>query len=297
MKVSPNDYIHPEDKAALDNLRAIPLFPQCVKAFVKFMPEQMLYGLNMAQKIRLGPEQLPEIYNYLPPICSTLNIPEPEFYLEMNPFPNAYTFGDTKIFLTVTSGLLEYLEEDEIIAVIAHECGHIACHHVLYHTMATMLIKYGTQIFGPLAAAATPVKLALLYWQRRSELSADRASAFAMGGPNSVVETMVRLAGGPRSITEKVNIDLYIKQAEAFDKLIESSLWDKVLQGYAVMNQSHPFLAVRTREIVKWCQTDHFRRILNAMESGEDNLICPKCNKTIQDDWQFCRYCGSKIIK
>jgi Zn-dependent protease with chaperone function len=148
--------IHPEDKAALDQLESIPLFPQCVKAFLNIGPERLIRGRNMSQKVLLGPRQLPEIYRYLPPAVDALQIEEPEFYLEMSPMPNAYTMGDTTISITVTSGLLEMMEEDEIQAVIAHECGHIACRHTLYHMMASMLVQFGTQIFGPLAALAAP---------------------------------------------------------------------------------------------------------------------------------------------
>ena len=54
----------------------------------------------------------------------------------MDPNPNAWTFGDTKIFITITSGLVDMMTEEELDAVIAHECGHILCHHVLYHSIA-----------------------------------------------------------------------------------------------------------------------------------------------------------------
>lgn len=136
LHVCSKDFIHPEDEAARRNLEAIPGFSSILKSFLRMGVEQLLHGLNMANKIRLSEAQLPDLYKRLPPICAKLGITEPEFYLEMNPVPNAYTFGDTRIFLTVTSGLLEYLDDDEIEAVIAHECGHIACRHVLYHTMA-----------------------------------------------------------------------------------------------------------------------------------------------------------------
>jgi len=295
MKISASSYIHPEDKAALDNLTAIPLFPTCVKAFMKIFSEKFIYGTNMAQKIRLGPTQLPEIYNYLPPILETLGIEEPQFYLEMNPAPNAYTFGDTQIFVTVTSGLLEYLEEDEVKAVLAHECGHIACHHVLYHTMATMLFQFGTKIFGPLAVVAGPVWLALLYWQRRSELSADRAAAVAMDGTDPVVDTMIRLSGGPKSITGKVNIEEYIKQADVYDKITEESQWQMLLQGIAIMNQDHPFTAVRTKEIIKWGSGEQFQRILQAKRENGSGPKCPNCGSPLQEEWIFCRQCGTKI--
>jgi hypothetical protein len=61
MPFSPRDFIHPEGQAALEHLQAIPLFAACVKAFMKIVPEPLLYGVNMAQKIRLGPDQLPDL--------------------------------------------------------------------------------------------------------------------------------------------------------------------------------------------------------------------------------------------
>ena len=33
------------------------------------------------------------------------------------------------------------MTEDEVRAVVAHECGHIACHHMLYHTIAVLLAQ------------------------------------------------------------------------------------------------------------------------------------------------------------
>lgn len=98
--------------------------------------EQLQTGLNMASKVRLSPTQLPRLYNILPPICERLEIKEPEFYLEMNPSPNAYAFGDTQTAITITSALVDMMSEDELIGVVAHECGHIACRHMLFHTLA-----------------------------------------------------------------------------------------------------------------------------------------------------------------
>jgi Zn-dependent protease with chaperone function len=261
---------------------------------MKVMPERLLHGINMADKIRLSPDQLPVIYSLLPPICMALGISEPEFYLEMNPVPNAYTYGDTQLFLTVTSGLVEYLEEDELRTVLAHECGHIVCHHVLYHTMADLLLSNGSKIFGPLAAVSHAIRLGLLYWYRRSELSADRAAALVMKGSSSVVETMIRLAGGPKSLTANVNVDAYIRQAERYDGLLDKE-WDSFLQGFAVMNRSHPFLAVRTREIVRWCQSEEFKTLLKAINNWETAPRCPRCKQIIKTTWKCCASCGQRL--
>jgi hypothetical protein len=289
MRVSPRDYQHPEDKAALENLKSIPLFSSCVRMFMKHLPERVLHGTNMAEKIRLGPRQLPEIYEYLPEACKVLGITEPEFYLEAEG-ANAYTVGVEYAFITVTSGLIANLEEDEIRAVVAHECGHIACEHTLYQTMAQMLLQYGTKIFGPLAAVSAPVQMALLYWYRRSEFSADRAAAIVVGGSGPVVDTMVRLAGGPKSLTEKVDLDQYLMQAEDYDKMMDSA-WDQVLQGLAIWNQNHPFPAVRAREIVRWCEGEHFQRLMQGMSAT--GAKCPFCGSEINESWKFCRSCGA----
>jgi Zn-dependent protease with chaperone function len=288
------NYIHPEDEAARQNMEAIPGFSLLVKSFMKIGIEQYFHGINMASKIRLSEKQLPDLYHKLPPICKKIGISEPEFYLEMNPAPNAYTYGDTRVFLTITSGLVEYLTEEELTAVIAHECGHIACRHVLYHTMANLL-KSGADMFGLLGMFTAPIELALLYWSRKSELSADRAAVVIVKNPQTIVETMIRLSGGPKSITGKVNIEEYASQATAYDVLQEKK-WDKALQTYAIAFQDHPFSAVRTNEILKWCKTEQFLRIIKQMDMHENGYACPFCNKPIDKQWKFCKFCGGKII-
>jgi Zn-dependent protease with chaperone function len=294
MYISRDDFIHPEDQAALDSLNAIPLLPTCIKSFMSVFHEQLLHNQNMAEKIRLGPGQLPEIYNHLPPICQLLGIEEPELYLEMDPTPNAYTFGDTQISITLTSGLIDALEEDELKAVIAHECGHIVCRHTLFKTMVHYLSQFGPsmQFPGPLKIIGDPVVMALNYWNRRSELSADRAAAAVMKGPQSVVETMIRLSGGPKSITEKVNIDSYIQQAQSCHQLLDST-WDKLMQGYLVRYKDHPFSSIRTKEIMEWCQTDAFTEVVHRLNEMATLPRCPACAKPVKAEWKFCGHCGA----
>ena len=225
-------YMHPQDKSALDALKAIPGFTTVLKGFMKNFSEQQLHGVNMATKLRLSKEQLPDLYNMLPPICEKLGINEPEFYLEMDPNPNAYTYGDTKAFLTITSGLVECMNEDELKSVIAHECGHIACHHVLYHTMAEFILQ-GLDTFIGLGLISLPLKLALSGWQRMSELSADRAAAIYMGGSDVVEDVMIRLSAGSKSYIKGINKDLYMQQAKDYEDLIKDSGFNKLLQFLA----------------------------------------------------------------
>lgn len=252
-------FIHPEDAAALRQMESIPGFSLVVKKILSFGLEKLHYGINMASAIRLSSTQLPELYNRLPPICGKLGIDVPEFYLQMNPIPNAWTFGDTKIYITITSGLVDLLSDEELDAVIAHECGHILCRHVLYHTVARYILN-GADALGILGAFTIPVQYAILYWYRKSELSCDRAAGI-ITSPRVVASTMARLSGGPVSITGKINFEEWAKQADIYEQIRNDGLWNKALQIYATADQSHPFTAVRVREILKWGESSQYRLI------------------------------------
>lgn len=292
--MKPSDFIHPEDAAALRQMESIPGFAALVKKILSIGIETLQYGVNMASSIRLSEKQLPDIYRHLPPICEKMGIAEPEFYLQMDPVPNAWTMGDTRIYITVTSGLVEMMNDEELDAIIAHECGHIMCRHVLYHTVAQW-ISAGIASLGVLGKLAAPMEFALLYWSRKSELSADRAASI-ITSPQVVASTMARLSGGPKSITSQIDLREWATQADEYDKIQNSGLWNKTLQLAVIAGLSHPFSAVRVREILKWGESDQYNIIKNGnflIEPAEGT--CPHCGNPIDSDWKFCRNCGHQL--
>lgn len=292
--MKPSDFIHPEDAAALRQMENIPGFAALVKKVLAIGIENLQYGVNMASSIRLSEKQLPKIYKHLPPICQRLGIPEPEFYLQMNPVPNAWTSGDTRIYITVTSSLVEMMSDEELDAIIAHECGHILCRHVLYHTVAQW-ISSGLANLGLLGTLATPVQFALCYWSRKSELSADRAASIVTS-PEIVASTMARLSGGPKSLTSQIDLQEWASQADEYDKIQNAGLWNKTLQLAVIAGLDHPFSAVRVREILKWGSSPQYEMIKNGgTASAPSGRTCPRCGCIVDDDWRFCRNCGNQL--
>ena len=292
--MKPSDFIHPEDAAALRQMEGIPGFATLVKKILAVGIENLQYGVNMASTIRLSERQLPKIYRHLPPNCQRLGIPEPEFYLQMDPNPNAWTMGDTRIYIVVTSGLLEMMSDEELDAILAHECGHVLCRHVLYHTVAQW-IGSGLANLGILGTLATPVQYALLYWSRKSELSADRAASI-ITSPEVVASTMARLSGGPKSITSQIDLKEWASQADEYDKIQNNGLWNKTLQLAVIAGLDHPFSAVRVREILKWGESEQYRMIKNAgMMDSPSGSTCPRCGSAVEEGWRFCRNCGAPL--
>lgn len=288
-----SEFIHPEDAAALRQLESIPGFPALVKKILSLGLEQMQYGVNMASAIRLSPTQLPKLYNHLPPICDKLGIDEPEFYLEMNPVPNAWTFGDTRIYITITSGLVEMMDNEELDAIIAHECGHIICRHVLYHSVARYILS-GADSLGVFGALTVPIQYAILYWYRKSELSCDRCSSIVTS-PEVVSRVMARLAGGPKELTKDINMEEWARQADKYDEIRTDGLWNKTLQLYVTMGLDHPFNAVRVREILKWGESLQYLNLKENLKSETSGKKCNNCGRSVSPDWTFCKYCGNKL--
>ena len=259
-------FVHPNDEAALSKLKAVPGFDMATRWIMKFGVEQYCRGLYMANHIRLSPRQLPKIYNLLPSLCDQLGIEIPELYLQMYPTPNAYTVGDKRNYIVVTSGLLDCLGDgDELRAALAHECGHLACRHVFYTTMVQMMLNFGSR-YEVIQSIQQPLMLAYNFWARQSELSADRAAAVCMGSVLTPINAVLRLAGGPSRFTEDLDLEEYAEQMMECEAAQKGGAWQKFLRDYVEMDEDHPFTSTRVAELLRWGKDTKFSKALEYME-------------------------------
>ena len=253
-------FIHPNDAKALKAMKAIPAFGLVTKKLNDIFVERGNKLMNLSSRLKISERQLPEIYNMLPPICAKLEIPVPELYLENNPEVNAYTKGDKTPCIVLTSGLITHCSQDVIRTIMAHECGHIVCHHVLYKTMVGFMMDVGTSMLN-LPFVTFALEYAMLYWDRCSEYSADRAAAYVCGGPDPVVEAMMELACGSSTIVDKIDKDEFLRQAKEYKQYSDESKWNKFMMYYNLVDMDHPFLADRASDIVEWCNSKEFLSI------------------------------------
>ena len=276
MTVDPKYYIHPEDRSALETLKAFPGFQQLLKAFMKEWSEKYSRMVHMSGCVRISEEQMPEYYEMLKEVCEKLGIEVPELYLERNVVPNAYTSGDTKPFIVITTGLVEILPKELIPTILAHECGHIACHHVLYRTMGAMLLN-GTisalSILIPFGAIVSlPLELAFYNWMRASEYSADRAAILCDGTPDKMIEVCMRLAGyDQKNVSEEAKA-AFMQQAEEYEVQAKDSARSKSIEFLLLRRRTHPFTAIRALECERWASSDSYRKILDGTYAEEEMI-------------------------
>ena len=270
-------YLHDSDKAAMTALQTIPGFSQVMKAFMKIWSEQQFRLINMSTNLQLNEKQMAKYYNMLPPICEKLGIDVPDLFVKLDVNPNAYTFGDTKPFVVITSGLFETLPDELIPTVLAHECGHIACHHTLYTTMGRAILdEAATFVSGLGNIAIYPLQLAFAYWMRCSEFSADRAAIICDGSAEKTIEVMMRFAGYDKDIMAEADAEVFIEQALEYKDLVTNNAWNKTLEFILFQNYEHPLNAVRAYEGKEWGLSERYKNILEYVNSkssdAESNL-------------------------
>ena len=259
--IAPTSWEHPADRAALNALRAIPAFDLVVRKIAAFFGERGLRKLFLANAVRVGPNQRPELDALLTEVLETLDWPErPQLYVTQAPMVNAAALGFDKPFIVINSGTLEHLDRDEQKTLIAHEVAHIMSGHVLYRTIATILMTFGLGSLPFLAAAIIfPFQMALLEWYRKSELSSDRASLLALQDRRAVMMTFLKVAGGPAH-GHTIDLDAFMAQAAEYET--QGDAWDKVLQVLNTVFREHPFNTVRAGELQRYIDAGRYDAII-----------------------------------
>ena len=265
--LSKHAYIHPADSKALAALKAVPGIDSALKKLLEVTGESAIRVTFMASAVKVTPKQCPDLHAKLQIVCTTLGVPMPDLFIQQNPVVNAFTGGVEKPIIVLHSSLIERLNEEETLAVIAHEVGHIHAEHVLYLTAANLILAIATIPLASLPIAVilkevltATMRGALLAWMRRAELSCDRAALLVVQDPHVVGRTMMKLAGG--TFASKINYDLFLEQAREFQKNYDENKLDKFWADIINAGLSHPFPIWRVSEILKWVESGEYEEVL-----------------------------------
>jgi Zn-dependent protease with chaperone function len=264
-----HDYVHPADSKALAALRAIPGIDTALRQLLKVTGESAMRVTFMASAVKITPEQCPDLHAKLQVACTTLGVDMPDFFIQQNPVVNAFTGGVDKSVIVLWTGLVERLNDEELLAVIAHEVGHIHAEHVLYLTAARIIEALMNASVAALVPGAEIVKFlvkagissALLAWARRAELSCDRAALLVTQDPHVVGRTMMKLAGG--TFASRIDYDLFLAQAREFQKSYDEKGLDRFWADILNAGLTHPFPIWRVAEILKWVDSGQYQALVN----------------------------------
>ncbi len=308
--ISPHRYRHTLDLQATQALSRTLAFEDIARKLSEAVPERVWRAMNAAARVRVGPDQFPELYETYQKCCRRLAIhPEPPLYLNHGGF-NAMTSGIEQPFVILNDLLVGVLSQKELEFVIGHELGHIKFDHVLYLTIAQLLKIPGAivrhiPIVGPLLMQG--LDMLMFEWLRKAELSCDRAGLLCCQDADAGFRVMMRSAGAPALYASEFNVDAFIRQ---YDELQEQQK-DILTRGFyllSTLTRSHPWAAVRAKELRDWMDSGDYDEILAECPLENEPFVaapspraavlahrCPQCAARVPEGLLHCLSCGASV--
>ena len=260
-EISSKAWEHPADLAALATLRQIPMLNDVLQKLLGFLNDKALRLMALSSSVRVTGTQYAEVYKLHKEACMILDAPYiPELFIAQNPVLNAGAIGVDKPFIMLNSALIENMTSKEVQLIIGHELGHCLSGHALYKTILAILLQISLSFFNiPVAEIALyAIIAALSEWDRKSELSADRAGLIVVQEPEVAYNVQMKLAGGTN--VEKMDINEFFRQAADYEK--GGDVMDSVYKIFNTLWQRHPFPVIRLIEVKTWVDSGAYHKIL-----------------------------------
>jgi Peptidase family M48 len=261
-EISAKAYEHPADRAATSALHSVPLLDKVIKRLTDLGHERRLRQIVMGNAVRIGAEQMPDLWMDYISCSSVLDLPAtPDLYVTNDPVVNAMTIGAKTPIVIVRSSLVGAYDADETKTVLGHELGHVLSEHYYYTTALVLLKQFMEGALPKSLLLGLPVRgmyLALLEWSRAAELSADRAAALVMADPLQPCRVLMRIAGGA---LPGMSLDAFIKQAAEYDS--EDDLFSRHSRFWVELSLTHPIAVRRVKELIEWVQSGDYNRIVD----------------------------------
>ena len=262
------DYCSSRDQKAMEALQKVPVLPKVINKFHELGWDRWMYAYNMATAVRCGPNQFGKLHSILEECCDILDRPCPELYVTNNPFPNAFAGGVERPYITIRSGMIDSLNDEELYHLIGHECGHIKSGHLLYHSIARVLMPLleaiGRRTLGVGDALGMGLVLAFLEWSRQAELSADRAGLLCTQDFHTSAKANLKLCAGGTRMQDDMSVDVFLDQSRTYQEMKSLDSVGRLLVFLLHGAQStHPMPVYRTKELEKWHLSGSYERLVS----------------------------------
>src|SRR6516225_25016 len=259
--ISSKAYEHPADRAATAALKAVPMLDTVVRKLIEWGYERALRQAFLGNAVRVGENQLPELWSSHVGVCRILDMPDVyDLYVTWGVPGGAQAIGAGKPMVVVGSVLNEKLGSGEQRVVLAHEVGHILSDHMLYMTALNILVAVPLTMPFPIGLPLRAVRAVLLEWYRAAELSADRAAALAVRDPRIVCRTLMVVGAGISA--DKLNLDAFMTQAMDYEQWDDPS--DRIQRGEYRTRDQDANVRAEAGDAVEF-YAERFRRIFQEM--------------------------------
>lgn len=318
--LSHHSFQHPADSQAIAALHKVPGLPKVVKFISEHSIERIILIEKVSSNLRVNAQQYPSLYKQYLKMAEVLDVKKlPNLYIETTNTINAYAMGMENYTIVLCSGLIDIMNEDEMLAILGHELGHVKCEHQLYKTLAYLISNFGNELIKQVMPVvgnflSIGLQLAILDWNRKAEFSCDRAALLATQEVEVVASALGKLAGFSKRYSEEFNVDEIEVQAQSYHELGDDSMITKVLKLYSMIQNTHPYPVVRVKEIRQWVNSPEYNNIMSGNYArGTRQLAAaermnytvgtprarqcpnPKCMMLCPENHNFCSHCQTNL--
>lgn len=197
------------------------------------------FGQMIATGIPVNANNYPEEDEIIRYCSERLGIRRPYAIISSQlPGINAMTTGsDDEPYLVLSSLLVKTMSTEQLKFIIGHECGHIAMGHVVYHSAVSTAgnLSQLIPIIGP--AIYSLVSLPMNAWERRSEITADRAGLLCCMDVELAQRTLLQIESAFQN-ADVLDIDGYIENSRRYLK-------KGTLRRLGEYSANHPLISKR----------------------------------------------------
>jgi len=265
---------YPPDRLGLKLLQKTGPLREITRLFIREISEPMFHGQLLGTAVRVSERQFPEIRR-ISSICERiLNLQPVNIFVGHSPSRlaaiSAFTYGtEDSACIFLSSILVETLTQNELLFVIGHEMGHIKSRHVLYLTIAQMFALGFSTFQGVTGQVlSTVIRQLLSPWQRKAEITADRAGLVCCQNISTAIRTMVKVALGTPNLFSQIDLEEYLSQS---DTLRKDFSWSN-------STETHPYLIHRVNYLKEFHRSSQYRQIF---QTGYDpdcpKILCAGC--------------------
>ncbi|HET6316249.1 MAG TPA: M48 family metalloprotease [Chloroflexota bacterium] len=225
---------------------------------------------HLARAAEITPTQFAQLYPMVASVRERFAMPRTRVFVTQSPEINAVAYGFSEPYVIVlTSALLDALDQEELTSVVGHEMGHIKFGHTRLGVLLGGVDARGLALPFPLNGVAALRDLVFLWWQRSTEMTADRAGIIACGRPSKAISAQVKLSVGP-TLHQHVNLNDLAQQAADLRSGVAR------VEGFvSQLGASHPFLIHRIEAMLDFVSRSEPTQPESSLQPAMARLVAP----------------------
>lgn len=240
-------FIHSREEEFLNVLKENLIFEEELEEYyIKFIEKKRLPDL-LGKTVKITSKQFGQVYEIINRICNLLELDTIQAYVFEDFYYGVSAKGIRYQWIEISAKTIEDFTTEELEFMIAKELYNIKFGNTYYSMIIQLFIENIEKIKVPFGHVAKEgIKAAMFKWHRVMNFSSDNFGYAVCGNLKSAVNAILLTILNNRMLTDNMNINEYIKQAE------EIGVLDDEVYTNTKLDEMIPYGPYRIKNIISY---------------------------------------------